>query len=64
MIQSGLNIQALPYTTEAAPMNMKNTKAEILDAYDEQAAKLQEISEKLNIALALIATLIATNLLF
>jgi hypothetical protein len=50
--------------TGAAPMNMKNTKAEILDAYDEQAAKLQEISEKLNIALALIATLIATNLLF
>jgi hypothetical protein len=45
-------------------MNMKNTKVEILNAYDEQAAKLQEISEKLNIALALIATLIATNLLF
>ena len=45
-------------------MNIKNTKAEILQAYELQTVQLDELHQKLNVALALLASLVAINLIF
>ena len=42
----------------------RNTKAEILAAHGEATSQLQEVQQKLNITLALLATSIAIQLLF
>ena len=46
------------------PMNSRNTKAEILAAHGEALDQIQELQQKLNLALALLAALVAIELLF
>jgi hypothetical protein len=45
-------------------VTIRNTKAQILSAHDDATAALKDVQQKLNVALALLASLAAIELLF
>ena len=45
-------------------VNSKSTKAQILAAHGDALEQIQELQQKLNLALALLAALVAIELLF